>query len=125
VELRSNATPGDIDAVIQATYQQVLGNPHLLVSERLVIAENTVPYYRDFANAGLCQRSTGFLRLLQLYRGYANSDRVQLTGSKPRLVKKLARNTSSLASSPSAGAFLAAGKGDDCYSAFGGSKTFV
>jgi phycocyanin-associated rod linker protein len=210
VELRSNATPGDIEAVIQATYQQVLGNPHLLASERLIIAEslirdrkitvqefvrqvakselyrekffhsnfqsrtielnykhllgrapydqseialhmdlyqdhgfeadidsyidsseyqssfgeNTVPYYRDFANAGLCQRSTGFPRLLQLYRGYANSDRVQLTGSKPRLVKELARNTSSLASSPSAGAFLAAGKGDDCYSAFGGSKAF-
>jgi phycocyanin-associated rod linker protein len=210
VELRSNATQRDIEAVIQATYQQVLGNPHLLTSERLVIAEsllrdrkitvqefvrqvakselyrekffhsnfqsrtielnykhllgrapydqseiathmdlyqnqgfeadidsyidspeyqtsfgeNTVPYYRDFATAGLCQRSTGFPRLLQLYRGYANSDRVQLTGSKPRLVKDLARNTSSLASSPAAGAFLPAEKGDDCYSAFGGSKAF-
>ncbi len=40
VELRFNATSGDIEAVIQATYQQVLGNPHLLASERLVIAES-------------------------------------------------------------------------------------
>jgi phycocyanin-associated rod linker protein len=42
VELRSHATPGDIEAVIQATYQQVLGNPHLLASERLVIAESLI-----------------------------------------------------------------------------------
>jgi phycocyanin-associated rod linker protein len=209
VELRPYATQDDIEAVIQATYQQVLGNPHLLKSERLVIAEsllrdrkitvqefvrqvakselyrekffhssfqsrtielnykhllgrapydqseiathmdlyqnhgfeadidsyidsaeyqssfgeNTVPYYRDFANAGLCERSTGFPRLLQLYRGYANSDRVQLSGNAPRLVKDLARNTTSVVSSPSA-AFLPALKGDASYSAFGGSKAF-
>lgn len=40
VELRSNATPGEVEAVILAVYQQVLGNPHLLDSERLVIAES-------------------------------------------------------------------------------------
>ncbi|MBD1913426.1 MULTISPECIES: phycobilisome rod-core linker polypeptide [unclassified Leptolyngbya] len=40
IELRPNATQGEIEAVIQAVYQQVLGNPHLLKSERLVIAES-------------------------------------------------------------------------------------
>ncbi len=40
VELRPNATPADIEAVILAVYVQVLGNPHLLTAERLVISES-------------------------------------------------------------------------------------
>lgn len=214
IELRPNATSGEVEAVIQAVYQQVLGNPHLLKSERLVIPEsllrdrkitvqefvrqvakselykqkffynnfhsrtielnykhllgrapydqseitehmnlyqsqgfdadidsyidspeyqayfgdNIVPYYRDLVTTGVGQRSVGFTRLLQLYRGYANSDRAQLIGSTPRLVKDLARNTASGVVPPSgvAGgfAFLPAQKGDASYSAFGGSKAF-
>jgi phycocyanin-associated rod linker protein len=207
IELRPNATSGEIEAVILATYKQVLGNPHLLKSDRLVIAEsllrdrkitvqefvrqvaksdlykqkffhssfqsrtielnfkhlmgrtpydqseitehmnlyqskgfdadidsyidspeyqesfgeNIVPYYRDLTTTGMGQRAVGFPRLLQMYGGYANSDGAQLTGKMPLLVKDLARNT---ASSPSGGAFQPALKGDDCYSAFGGSKAF-
>lgn len=214
VELRPNATPGEIESVILAVYQQVLGNPHLLTSERLVIAEsllrdrmitvqefvrqvakselykekffyncfqsrtielnykhllgrapydqseitdhlnlyqskgfdadidsyidspeyqasfgeNIVPYYRDLVTTGAGQRSVGFPRLLQLYRGYANSDRAQLIGQAPRLVKDLARNTATGVIPPSGGAvgfaFLPAQKGDASYSAFGGSKAF-
>jgi phycocyanin-associated rod linker protein len=214
VELRPQATPQDIESVIAAVYQHVLGNPHLLTSERLVIAEsllrdgkitvqefvrqvaksdlykekffsnsfqsrtielnfkhllgrapydqseisehlniyqskgfeadidsyidsteyqtsfgeNIVPYYRDLVTTGIGQRSVGFPRLLQLYRGYANSDRAQLIGSVPRLVKDLARNTASVVVPPSAGAggfaFQAAPKGDASVSAFGGSKAF-
>ena len=214
VELRPNATPEDIEAVILAVYQQVLGNPHLLTSERLVIAEsllrdrkitvqefvrqvakselykqkffynnfqsrtielnykhllgrapyaqaeitehmnlyqfkgfdadidsyidspeyqrsfgdNIVPYYRDLVTTGMGQRSVGFPRLLQLYRGYANSDRAQLIGNAPRLVKDLARNTASGVVPPSGGAdgfaFLPALKGDASFSTFGGSKAF-
>jgi phycocyanin-associated rod linker protein len=214
VELRPNATLGDIEAVILAVYQQVLGNPHLLSSERLIIpesllrdskitvqefvrqvaksdlykqsffhnsfqsrtielnykhllgrapydqseitdhlnlyqskgfdadidsyidspeyqesfGENIVPYYRDLVTTGVGQRTVGFPRLLQLYRGYANSDRAQLIGNAPRLVKDLARNTASAVVSPSGGAggfaFLPAAKGDASFSAFGGSKAF-
>jgi phycocyanin-associated rod linker protein len=40
LELRPQSTQGEIEAVIQAVYQHVLGNPHLLTSERLVIAES-------------------------------------------------------------------------------------
>ncbi|HEY9831970.1 MAG TPA: phycobilisome linker polypeptide [Stenomitos sp.] len=213
-ELRPNATQGDVEAVILAVYQQVLGNPHLLNSERLVIAEsllrdrkitvqgfvrlvaksdlykqkffynnfqsrtielnykhllgrapydqseitahmnlyqskgfdadidsyidspeyqasfgeNIVPYYRDLVTTGIGQRTVGFPRLLQLYRGYASSDRAQLTGSVPRLVKDLARNTASVVVPPSGGAggfaFLPAKKGDASFSTFGGSKAF-
>jgi phycocyanin-associated rod linker protein len=215
VELRPRATQEETEAVILAVYQQVLGNPHLLKSERLVIAEsllrdrkitvqefvrqvaksdlykqkffhnsfqsrtielnfkhllgrapytqseitehmnlyqskgfdadidsyidsaeyqvnfgeNVVPYYRDLVTTGMGQRSVGFPRLLQLYRGYANSDRAQLTGSAPRLVKDLARNTASVVVMPSGSsaggfAFLPAVKGDASFSAFGGSKAF-
>jgi phycocyanin-associated rod linker protein len=214
IELRPNATSGEVEAVIQAVYQQVLGNPHLLNSERLVIPEsllrdrkitvqefvrqvakselykqkffynnfhsrtielnykhllgrapydqseitehmnlyqsqgfdaeidsyidspeyqsyfgdNIVPYYRDLVTTGMGQRSVGFTRILQLYRGYANSDRAQLIGSTPRLVKDLARNTASGVVPPSGAAggfaFLPAQKGDASYSAFGGSKAF-
>jgi phycocyanin-associated rod linker protein len=214
LELRPNATQGEVEAVILAVYQQVLGNPHLLKTERLVIAEsllrdrkitvqefvrqvakselykqkffhnsfqsrtielnfkhllgrapydqseitdhmnryqsegfdadidsyidspeyqasfgeNIVPYYRDLVTTGIGQRTVGFPRLLQLYRGYANSDRAQLIGNAPRLVKDLARNTASGIIPPSGGAggfaFQAAQKGDASYSAFGGSKAF-
>lgn len=214
VELRPNATQGDVEAVILAAYRQVLGNPHLLTSERLVIAEsllrdgkitvrefvrqlaksdlykqkffhnsfqsrtielnckhllgrapydqseitehlnvyqnqgyeadidsyidsaeydtyfgeNTVPYYRDLVTTGVGQTSAGFTHLLQMYRGYASSDRVQLVGNNPRLVKELARNTASTIVPPSGAAggfaFLSAAKGDASTSAFGGSKAF-
>ncbi len=53
--------------------------------------DNTVPSYRDFQVDHPGQRSIGFSRLLQLYRGYANSDRAQ--GQKqPRLTWEVARN---------------------------------
>ncbi|MEM7064600.1 MAG: phycobilisome linker polypeptide [Cyanobacteria bacterium P01_B01_bin.77] len=214
IELRPNATPKDIEAVILAVYQQVLGNPHLLSSDRLVIAEsllrdrkitvqefvrqvaksdlykqkffynsfqsrtielnfkhllgrapydqaeitehlnlydtdgfevdidtyidsfeyqtcfgeNIVPYYRDLVTTGVGQRSVGFTRLFQLYRGYASSDRAQFTGSAPRLVKDLAWNTASSIVPPLDGTkgctFIPASKGDAAVSAFGGSKAF-
>jgi phycocyanin-associated rod linker protein len=214
VELRPKATQGDVEAVILAVYQQVLGNPHLLTSERLVIAEsllrdrkitvqefvrqvaksdlykekffqssfqsrtielnfkhllgrapydqseitdhmnlyqsqgyeadidsyinspeyqtnfgeNIVPFFRDLVTTGVGQRSVGFTRLFQLYRGYSNSDCAQLTGNAPRLVKDLARNSAStvVAQSGVGGgvAFLPALKGDASFSAFGGSTAF-
>lgn len=215
LELRPKATQGEIEAIILAVYQQVLGNPHLLESERLVIAEsllrdgkitvqefvrqvaksdlykqkffhncfqsrtielnfkhllgrapydqseisehlniyetqgfeadidsylnspeyqatfgeNIVPYYRDLVTTGVGQRTVGFSRLFQLYRGYSNSDAAQFTGGAPRLVKELARGSaSSVVSQSGVGsdgfAFLPAQKGDASYSAFGGSKAF-
>ncbi|MFK8184178.1 MAG: phycobilisome rod-core linker polypeptide [Phormidesmis sp.] len=53
--------------------------------------DNIVPCYRDFQVDHPGQRAVGFSRLLQLYRGYANSDRAQ--GQKqPRLTWDVARN---------------------------------
>lgn len=40
VELRTGATPDELDTVIRAVYRQVLGNAHVMESERLVTAES-------------------------------------------------------------------------------------
>lgn len=186
VELRLNATKEDIEAVIRATYKQVLGNDYLMKSERLISAEsllrdgnisvrefvrcvakselykskffynnfqtrfielnykhllgrapydesevvyhldlyheqgyeaeidsyidsveyqtsfgdNVVPYYRGFATQP-GQKTVGFNRMFQLYRGYANSDRAQVGGSVSRLARELASNKASTIVGPS------------------------
>lgn len=65
--------------------------------------DNVVPYYRSFVyQAG--QRSVGFTRMFQLYRGYATSDRAQAGGKKSRLAGELGRNTSSSIISPTSAA---------------------
>lgn len=62
--------------------------------------ENIVPYYRGF-NTQRGQKTVGFNRMFQLYRGYANSDRAQLPGTASRLARELARNSSSTVVGPS------------------------
>ncbi|ELR96653.1 phycobilisome linker polypeptide [Gloeocapsa sp. PCC 73106] len=62
--------------------------------------ENIVPYYRGFSTQTQ-QKTVGFTRMFQLYRGYANSDRAQIAGKTSRLAKELARNTASVVSGPS------------------------
>lgn len=53
--------------------------------------DNIVPYHRDFKTDRPGQRTIGFSRLLQLYGGYANSDRAQ--GQKqPQLTLAVAKN---------------------------------
>jgi phycocyanin-associated rod linker protein len=180
VELRANANQDEIQSVILAAYRQVLGNEHLMKSERLVGAEsllvqglisvrgfvraiatselyrnkffhpnfhmrfielnyklllgrapyeqseisyhldlflsqgyeaeinayldsaeylnhfgeNIVPYYRDFQVTQIGQRAIGFSRLLQLHKGYANSDRSQ-GQTQPKLTWEVARNMAS------------------------------
>lgn len=107
----------DIDSYIDSPeYQQYFG-------------ENIVPYYRDLVTNGAGQRTVGFTRLFQLYRGYANSDRSQLPGTSSRLAQDLARNKASAVLSPSSGsssgfAYVPSLKGEASYSAFGGSEAY-
>ncbi|MEL7050634.1 MAG: phycobilisome rod-core linker polypeptide [Cyanobacteria bacterium J06588_5] len=69
--------------------------------------DNTVPAYRDFQVDHPGQRAVGFSRLLQLYRGYANSDRAQ--GKKqPRLTWEIARNLATPIASASPGSISGA-----------------
>lgn len=62
--------------------------------------DNIVPYYRGF-NLQTQQRTVGFTRMFQLYRGYANSDRSQIAGRQSRLASELGRNSASAIVSPS------------------------
>lgn len=56
--------------------------------------ENIVPYYRGFSTQ-TGQKTVGFPRMFQLYRGYANSDCSQIGGSAPRLASDLGTNGAS------------------------------
>jgi phycoerythrin-associated linker protein len=58
VELCVNSSPDEIAAVVRAVYKQVLGNPHVMESERLSIAES------QLANGDLTVR--GFVRSVAL-----------------------------------------------------------
>ncbi len=62
--------------------------------------DNIVPYYRGF-NTQTQQKTVGFTRMFQLYRGYANSDRSQVAGKVSRLAKELAQNSASAVIAPS------------------------
>lgn len=61
-----------------------------------------VPYYRGFSTQPQ-QKTVGFPRMFQLYRGYANSDRAQVAGKTSRLAKDLAQNGATAIVSPSGG----------------------
>ncbi|VEP12138.1 Phycobilisome 39 kDa linker polypeptide, phycocyanin-associated, rod [Hyella patelloides LEGE 07179] len=65
-------------------------------------SENIVPYYRGFATQNQ-QKTVGFPRMFQLYRGYANSDRAQIAGKPSRLAQELAANNASAVVAPSGG----------------------
>jgi phycocyanin-associated rod linker protein len=56
--------------------------------------ESIVPYYRGFTSQR-SQKTVGFSRLFQLYRGYASSDRAQGNGKQAKLVREVAQNTAS------------------------------
>ncbi|MEM9273037.1 MAG: phycobilisome linker polypeptide [Cyanobacteria bacterium P01_F01_bin.143] len=80
----------DIDDYIDsAEYQENFG-------------ENIVPYFRGFSTQTQ-QKTVGFTRMFQLYRGYANSDRSQIAGKPARLAKELAENKASAVVAPSGG----------------------
>jgi len=198
MELRPNWTNDDVNAVIRAAYRQVLGNDHVMQSERLSSAESLlrqgcisvrdfvraiaqselyrekffypnfqirfielnykhllgrapydeseisyhvdlyasegyeaeinsyvdsveyeerfgssiVPYYRDFVTTGIGQRTVGFSRMFQLYRGYANSDRAQQR-KQGRLTWELGRNLSSSIRTPQSSGALTGTTGGD------------
>lgn len=73
--------------------------------------DNIVPYYRDFITKGPGQRTVGFSRLFQLYRGYANSDRAQ-NKKQGQLTWDLGRNTVSPINAASSGSLKGAIGGD-------------
>ncbi|MCW5314929.1 photosystem I reaction center subunit XII [Nostoc sp. KVJ3] len=105
----------DIDSYIDSSeYQSSFG-------------ENIVPYYRGFKTQ-TGQKTVGFSRIFQLYRGYASSDTSQLKGKSSRLAAELGRNSASIVVPPSGGpsgfSYVASEKGVTPNSTFGGAGTF-
>ncbi|ACC83613.1 phycobilisome linker polypeptide [Nostoc punctiforme] len=89
--------------------------------------ENIVPYYRGF-NTQTGQKTVGFSRIFQLYRGYASSDTSQLKGKSSRLAAELGRNSASVVVPPSGASsgfsYVPSEKGVTPNSTFGGAGTF-
>ncbi|MDZ8259490.1 phycobilisome linker polypeptide [Nostoc sp. ChiQUE01b] len=89
--------------------------------------ENIVPYYRGFKTQ-TGQKTVGFSRIFQLYRGYASSDTSQLKGKSSRLASELGRNSASVVVPPSGSgsgfSYVASEKGVTPNSTFGGAGTF-
>ena len=54
--------------------------------------DSIVPYSRGFSTQP-GQKTAGFTRMFQLYRGYATSDRSQIAGSSSRLAAELGKNS--------------------------------
>ena len=105
----------DIDSYIDsAEYEENFG-------------ENIVPYYRGFKTQ-TGQKTVGFTRIFQLYRGYANSDSAQLRGSSSHLAVELGRNGSSTVVPPSGAgegfSYVAPGRGVTPSTGFGGGATY-
>ncbi len=103
----------DIDSYIDSPeYQENFG-------------ENIVPYYRGFETQ-TGQKTVGFSRMFQLYRGYANSDRAQFGGNAPHLATELGRNSATAVVAPGSPGFgyRASAKGDTPNTAFGGSAIY-
>ncbi|MGF1518624.1 MAG: phycobilisome rod-core linker polypeptide [Nodosilinea sp.] len=74
--------------------------------------DNVVPYYRGhLTQRG--QKTVGFSRFFQLYRGYGSSDRAQHCGMRSQLVTEIAKNSSSPVGSGATGAAIVGGSGGD------------
>jgi phycocyanin-associated rod linker protein len=85
----------------------------------------TVPFYRGFSTQR-GQKTVGFTRMFQLYRGYASSDRTGISGKKTRLAADLGRNSATTVVAPggNGGGYVPSGQGTISKSGFGGSAMF-
>jgi phycocyanin-associated rod linker protein len=112
---QSQGYEADIDSYIDSIeYQSSFG-------------DNIVPYYRGFTTQ-VGQKTVGFTRIFQLYRGYATSDRSQIPGKSARLASELAKNSASSIIAPAGSnngfAYRSSPRGETPSSAFQGSRAF-
>jgi phycocyanin-associated rod linker protein len=80
-----------LDLFVSQGYEAEINSYIDSVEYQQSFGDNIVPYYQDFQTERPGQRTVGFTRMFQLYRGYASSDRAQ--GQKqPHLTQEVARN---------------------------------
>jgi phycocyanin-associated rod linker protein len=74
--------------------------------------DSIVPSYRGHLTQRN-QKTVGFTRFFQLYRGYGTSDRVQRSGVRAKLVSEIAKNSASPVASGSTGQAIVGISGGD------------
>ncbi len=81
-----------VDLYIQKGYEAEISSYFDSDEYRDTFGNQIVPYYRGFATQRN-QKTVGFVRMFQLYRGYASSDRARTQNKKGCLTTELATNT--------------------------------
>lgn len=101
-----------VDLYTQKGYEAEINSYIDSLEYQTNFGEAIVPYYRGFETQR-GQKTVGFNRMFQLYRGYANSDRAQGKNKSAWLTQDLARNLSTPIQTPAFGRGLAGAAGDD------------
>lgn len=101
-----------VDLYTQKGYEAEINSYIDSLEYQTNFGEAIVPYYRGFATQR-GQKTVGFSRMFQIYRGYANSDRAQGKNKSAWLTQDLARNLATPIQTPSFGRGLAGAAGDD------------
>ncbi|MEO0455311.1 MAG: phycobilisome linker polypeptide [Cyanobacteria bacterium P01_A01_bin.114] len=83
-----------VNLYIQQGYEAEINSYLDSVEYQENFGEQVVPYYRGFATQK-SQKTVGFARMFQLYRGVASSDRARVNHKKACLTTELARNSAS------------------------------
>jgi len=101
-----------VDLYIQKGYEAEIDSYLDSFEYQSNFGDSIVPYYRGFATQS-GQKSVGFSRMFQIYRGYANSDRAQGKAKSAWLTQDLARNTATPVQTASFGRGLTGNTGGD------------
>jgi phycocyanin-associated rod linker protein len=91
-----------VDLYVQKGYEAEINSYIDSLEYQENFGEAIVPYYRGFATQR-GQKTVGFNRMFQIYRGYANSDRAQGKNKSAWLTQDLARNLATPIQTPSFG----------------------
>ncbi|MEL7357971.1 MAG: phycobilisome linker polypeptide [Cyanobacteria bacterium J06560_6] len=83
-----------VNLYIQQGYEAEINSYFDSLEYQENFGEHVVPYYRGFATQRR-QKTVGFGRMFQLYRGAASSDRAHVNHQKGLLTTELARNSAS------------------------------
>lgn len=101
-----------VDLYTQKGYEAEINSYLDSLEYQTNFGEAIVPYYRGFTTQR-GQKTVGFSRMFQIYRGYANSDRAQGKNKSAWLTQDLARNLATPIQTPSFGRGLARATSDD------------
>ncbi|MBW4691544.1 MAG: phycobilisome linker polypeptide [Lyngbya sp. HA4199-MV5] len=101
-----------VDLYIQKGYEAEINSYLDSLEYQTSFGDAIVPYYRGFATQR-GQKTVGFSRMFQIYRGYANSDRAQGKNKSAWLTQDLARNLVTPIQTSSLGRGLAGAAGDE------------